>query len=248
MSMAKQLVRAHQGRLKSLGYAVGPVDGVAGRRTADATVAFKRRAGLRARAFVGPVTMKRLWADDAPRAVVAIVARAKAHPLPWMGFARETEGLHEVRDNRALRRALASMKAKIDPAQTAWCGGYVSDAFADGLPNEAQDFNTLGARQWLKFGRALEEPAYGCVVVFWRGSLAGWKGHVGFVVGVVRDANGVITHVDVLGGNQRNAVNVRRFKVGRVLGYRWPLSVPLPGRGTLSGAFERVQATDGDEA
>ena len=48
--MALQLLRAHQTRLKQLGYYAGPIDAIAGPGTIKATIDFKRRAGLRAEA------------------------------------------------------------------------------------------------------------------------------------------------------------------------------------------------------
>jgi uncharacterized protein (TIGR02594 family) len=78
----------------------------------------------------------------------------------------------------------------------------------------------------------LSKPAYGCVVVFWRGTKTGTAGHVGFVVG--RDKFG---NLMVLGGNQSDAVNIKPFAMSgpndRVLGYRWPGVYPYPERFNL---------------
>ena len=48
----------------------------------------------------------------------------------------------------------------------------------------------------------LNNPAYGCIVVF---SRAG-GGHVGFLVGKDKQGN-----LMILGGNQSNAVNIKPF-------------------------------------
>jgi hypothetical protein len=79
------------------------------------------------------------------------------------------------------------------------------------------------ARSWLAWGRKLDKPTVGCVVVFWRGKRDGWQGHVGFYAG--RAKNGDIL---VLGGNQSDAVSIRPYPMERLLGYRWPKGVPLP--------------------
>ncbi|HXF89618.1 MAG TPA: TIGR02594 family protein [Xanthobacteraceae bacterium] len=103
-----------------------------------------------------------------------------------------------------------------------WCGAFVAWCLgAAGIPYDKA--SAASARAWLDWGRALEHPTIGCVVVFWRGRRDGWQGHVGFYAG--RDAQGRIL---VLGGNQGNAVSVRPYSADQLLGYRWPASVPLP--------------------
>ena len=74
------------------------------------------------------------------------------------------------------------------------------------------------------WGRKLDKPVPGAVVVFWRGSRQGTSGHVGFVTGFDQHGN-----VMCLGGNQSNAVNIKPFSTDRVIGYYWPHGVPLPG-------------------
>lgn len=60
------------------------------------------------------------------------------------------------------------------------------------------------------------QPVPGAVLVFERGS----GGHVGFAIG--QDD----THFHVLGGNQSDAVTVARIAKSRLLGARWPATVP----------------------
>ena len=59
-------------------------------------------------------------------------------------------------------------------------------------------------------------PISGAVLVFERGS----GGHVGFAIG--QDA----TQFYVLGGNQSDAVTIARIAKSRLLGARWPATVP----------------------
>src|SRR5690606_5212652 len=49
-------IKGVQGRLANLGYMPGPVDGVVGRMTIAAIVAFQRSKGLEADGIVGPKT------------------------------------------------------------------------------------------------------------------------------------------------------------------------------------------------
>jgi hypothetical protein len=82
------------------------------------------------------------------------------------------------------------------------------------LPNTG----SLAARSYLTYGRKLDKPEPGCIVVFWRGSPTSWQGHVAFFVG---DAG---AHVRVLGGNQSNAVTEASYPKSQVLGYRMPVA------------------------
>lgn len=99
-----------------------------------------------------------------------------------------------------------------------WCGGAVAEwmrkASIDQLPK-----HWYRARAWLDWGMALTKPTRGCVVVFDRKG----GGHVGLVDG--QDQFGRLL---VIGGNQGNAVSIAAFTTDRVLGYRWPVGVPLP--------------------
>lgn len=61
------------------------------------------------------------------------------------------------------------------------------------------------------------QPITGAVLIFERGS----GGHVGFAVG--QDD----THFYVLGGNQSDAVTIARIAKSRLLGARWPATVPI---------------------
>ncbi len=86
------------------------------------------------------------------------------------------------------------------------------------------------ARSFQKWGQELDGPALGAIVVFWRKSINGPYGHVGFVAG--RDSSG---NVMCLGFNQSDSINIRAFPMARVLSFRWPpgLAKPKAGFATL---------------
>ncbi len=147
----------------------------------------------------------------------------------WLARARRYVGLREVpgkQHNPTILGWIRALRLPFKDDETAWCGTFVGGVFAEeGIPPAK---NPAGARNWLKFGVALSQPAVGSVVVFWRGSKTGWSGHVGFVVG--QDAKG---NLMVLGGNQGDMVSIKPFARDRVLGYRWPGQVAPPAPAAL---------------
>lgn len=101
-----------------------------------------------------------------------------------------------------------------------WCGLFVAHCINTALPYEPLIDNVLGARNWIKFGVPTTAQV-GAMAVFWRGSKTSGKGHVGFYVGEDEQA------VHVLGGNQGNKVSIKRVHKTRLLGYRWPSTIPM---------------------
>jgi uncharacterized protein (TIGR02594 family) len=108
----------------------------------------------------------------------------------------------------AIQDYLASVNLKGDYA---WCSAFVNYNLKS-VGIEGTD--KANARSFLKFGKEVTEPKKMDVVVLWRGSKTSWKGHVGFFI--KQDD----THVYLLGGNQRDSVNITAYSKSRVLGYR----------------------------
>lgn len=113
----------------------------------------------------------------------------------------------------------------LDPSSTAWCAGFVNAVLGDaGMGGTG----ALNARSFLNYGKAVENPQVGDIVVFSRGDPDGWQGHVGFIAGVNKDGS-----LQVLGGNQSTAesgargvtVNITTYGTDKVLGYRRPVPV-----------------------
>lgn len=138
----------------------------------------------------------------------------------WLQSARDYVDLKEVagpKHNPTILGWLRDLKAWWQNDEVPWCGTFVAACLKEaGVGRPA---NWMRARAYLDWGRALSEPALGCIVVFERGA----GGHVGFVVG--QDGRGRLM---VLGGNQSNAVTIVPFERRRVLGYRWPLTIAPP--------------------
>lgn len=96
--------------------------------------------------------------------------------------------------------------------ETAWCSAFMNWI----MKKTGRSYTSeLTARSWLNIGESTSAPILGDIVVLWRDSIDSWKGHVGLYI---RD-NGS-THVYILGGNQKNKVQIRAYAKSRVLGYR----------------------------
>lgn len=132
----------------------------------------------------------------------------------WLVEAWKYIGVEEVKGpkhSNVIAGWLDKLQAWWRDDETPWCGVFVAAVFqAVGITYPAY---YMRAKAWLKWGKRIGEPVLGCVVVFDRKG----GGHVGFVVG--RDGQ---NNLWVLGGNQKNAVNVALFTRQRVLGYRIP--------------------------
>ena len=136
----------------------------------------------------------------------------------WLAIARKEMGTKEYpgnADNPDVVKYLKSVDTLSVNAQqndeTSWCSAFINwcmeEAGLKGTENAV-------ARSWLNWGRELAVPEKGCVAVLWRGSPAGWKGHVGFFV------KETSYYVYLLGGNQSDQVNISKYSKNRVLGYR----------------------------
>jgi uncharacterized protein (TIGR02594 family) len=94
--------------------------------------------------------------------------------------------------------------------ETAWCSSFVNwcmeQASLKGTDNAM-------ARSWQHWGKKLEKPQLGCVVVFKRPPNP-QSGHVAFYIGETP------TDIKVLGGNQGDEVNVSLYSKERFLEYR----------------------------
>ena len=125
-------------------------------------------------------------------------------------------GLKEVRgesDNPVIVEMLQLVADWADKDEIPWCSAYLNYVcWKAGFERS----DSLAARSWLQIGAVIPTlfTRFGDVVVLWRDNPDSWKGHAGFVVRM--DAR----FVWVLGGNQENQVNVRRYSRKRVLGFR----------------------------
>lgn len=125
--------------------------------------------------------------------------------------------------------------------ETAWCAAFVGSMLhRANMPHTGK----LNARSYLEWGEPvdLNDAEEGDIVVFSRGDPNGWQGHVGFFV---KRAG---KYIEVLGGNQSNQVNVKRYPVSRLLGVRRCAKVkdiPTQNRSWVSALLELIASIFG---
>lgn len=146
----------------------------------------------------------------------------------WLAEARRFIGVREipgVNHHPLIVQWWKTIKrGGIKDDETPWCAAFVG-ACLENVGIMSTRFE--GARSYEKWGRAIDKPVHGCVVVFSRSG----GGHVGFLTGIDKQGNLLI-----LGGNQGNEVNIRAFPASRATAYRWPLAVPVPDSTLAVGA------------
>lgn len=139
----------------------------------------------------------------------------------WMTIAQRELGQREIAGPRSNPRIIEYFKvAKAGWAvdrgdEVPWCSG-----FACFVMERAGYISprSLRARDWLAWGTApIGDPPVGAITILSRGDDPN-AGHVGFLVGA--DERGWL---QILGGNQSNAVTIQSFDPGRVLGFRLPI-------------------------
>lgn len=125
-------------------------------------------------------------------------------------MAKSQMGLHELPGKAHEKKILefhahTSLKAVDD--ETPWCSSFVCWVVdMCGLKST----NSAAARSWLKWGKQINTPVKGCIVVMKRPG----GNHVTFFDH--QDAN----YIYCLGGNQSNSVCISAYKKDRVLSYR----------------------------
>ena len=124
-------------------------------------------------------------------------------------------GLQERTHRSELRELL-----DVDPVRTEWCAAFVNSVLEiDGIPNlnDQSKYPPLMARSFLRWGKAVDIPSAGDIVIFPRGD-SDWKGHVGFYLNTVEKNNKV--YYSILGGNQNDKVSIALYSAKKALGIR----------------------------
>lgn len=143
----------------------------------------------------------------------------------WILWAKKQLGVKEVPgagDNPEIISwfELSTLPKEYWHDATAWCAVFINAGL---FLNGVKGLCSARAKDWLDFGRAVETPRKGDVVVFeWNDG----SHHVAYFLAMEDD------QVRVIGGNQSNAVTETTYPLGNVAGFQRP-----PGQ---------TQATPGD--
>lgn len=100
----------------------------------------------------------------------------------------------------------------LDPAKISWCAAMLNASIT---ASGGQGTGKLTARSFLNWGKGVDAPEVGDVVVFKRPGGEDWQGHVGIFQGFNADGS-----LRILGANQGDAVSVADYPLSDVLGYR----------------------------
>jgi uncharacterized protein (TIGR02594 family) len=217
-------LQAVQRELFRRGFDPGPVDGINGPKTRAAIKAFQLSKSLTADGIIGKFTRGALFSTNGLLPIRAEPATSVPTEMPWLDEAWRLRGVREVngsRHNPTIMNWATDLEVPYDSDETPWCGLFAGHCFQVGAPDDPMPAGLLSARAWLRYGKPVVAQL-GAALVFWRGSVNGWQGHIGFYW--AEDA----THFHVLGGNQSNTVSMARVDKLRLLGARWPLSVDAP--------------------
>jgi uncharacterized protein (TIGR02594 family) len=140
----------------------------------------------------------------------------------WINIAEGEIGQKEkagADDNqRIIEYHATTGKSKDD--ETPWCSSFVNWVMKKAGQGGT---NSAKAVTWAKWGQKVKNPSYGAIAVIdWDGPGPRWKGHVGFVVGKQG------AKILILGGNQRNAVNIRAYAESLIIAYVYPSNFKIP--------------------
>ncbi len=145
-----------------------------------------------------------------------------------LDVAKKYLGLHEVKDNKALKEFLHKNSIDgdiaVDPAKTAWCACFVNACLrVVGIRGTGRQ----NARSFLTFGKLIYDKKKGLgkitdarpgdIIVFERGTGANrlWQGHVTFIDSVK------LGGFTCVGGNQSDAVTSHFYaRDNTILGIR----------------------------
>jgi len=153
----------------------------------------------------------------------------------WLAYARQQIGVREIKGPRHEPKIIAWAKRAgrwlgidVRDDETPWCGTFAAACVLHAGFDPPRI--AVRAKAWASFGGpislAATRPPLGAIAVFERKG----GGHVGFVAEVHSDGS-----LGILGGNQGDAVNIRRFARHpsrtrpdlRLIALRWPLGAPM---------------------
>ena len=191
-----------------------------GNETTSALKTFQADKGLKVSGLADNPTVRALRTDPVSGHKKSAGSVPEQKMPPWLAEMNRRMGLHEVRNNTALSRWLRIGKYLGNPARLPWCGDAVETCIVKTLPDEPVPSNPFFAQNWKTFGIDAGGPFVGAIgAIKWNAR----SGHVGIVVGYDQRRK----RVELMGGNQQNAVTISSFPLAKFIAFRWPKSFPL---------------------
>lgn len=111
----------------------------------------------------------------------------------------------------------------VEHDEVAWCAAFVGHCLEKAGLRSSRKLNAQSYLTWGEKVAGVEQAREGDIIVFTRGS-SSWQGHVAFFLRAAGN------QVEVLGGNQSNAVTVARYSQAKILGFRRPIVADAPKR------------------
>lgn len=128
-------------------------------------------------------------------------------------FHGEKENPKTTESNPVIRKIIDWSNFSEDDSLIAWCAMFANYVL---FHTRYEHSNKVNAKSYLDIGVevATKDAKVGDIVVLHRGDPKGWKGHVGFYV------KHDIEYIWMLGGNQSNGVNIKKYPISRLAGVR----------------------------
>lgn len=138
----------------------------------------------------------------------------------WLVLAEAEIGVSEyvVGDNPRIVEYHSATELAATRDEVPWCSSFMCWVMEQ---SGIKSTRSAAARSWLKWGKPIDIPRQGCIVVFARGNNPA-AGHVGLYAGPGKTS----MHCMLVSGNIGNKVIKTDYSLRRLLGYRWPLSYP----------------------
>jgi len=128
---------------------------------------------------------------------------------------KETKGGYNTDEIIDMAEALGGVIEDFYTADSIpWCGLAVSYWIMKAGFKPPINYSQVRARDFATWGKAVKKPAFGDILVFWRGAKNGRDGHVGLYVMENEE------YYYVLGGNQSDQVKISKLKKSRLLAAR----------------------------
>jgi uncharacterized protein (TIGR02594 family) len=174
--------------------------------------AIQTRVGATADGVPGLATAKKIAAALG----VEVVSTAPQYQQAWMKESAKHLGLKEIpgkRHNPTIMRWIRSLGGWFTDDETPWCGTFVAHCLRKAGCEVPKHW--YRAKAYAEWGERVS-PRVGAIAVFGRKG----GGHVGFIVGESA------SNLYILGGNQRNEVNISPIAKSRLIDCRWPAGKP----------------------